>query len=158
MLQIVSRTRSSCCSFTNEISMAQPCINGATFKKVPENCVVLAIGALLEETLLCSFLSPSTNCYLHLPAELTGRRSASTCLLLQIISLINSMFLRFEPPFLSSLPSLSNFFGKNFKLFLEQKRAEESRRRRRKTGSRRQAELGQPKEELCDWTVRLLLG
>ena len=58
----------------------------------------------------------------------------------------------------SPLPSLSNFFGKNFKLFLEQKRAEESRRRRRKTGSRRQAELGQPKEELCDWTVRLLLG
>ena len=47
-----------------------------TFKKVPEKWVlVLAIGALLEETLLCSFLSPSTNCYLHLPAELTGRRS-----------------------------------------------------------------------------------
>ena len=86
-----------------------------TFKKVPEKWVlVLAIGALLEETLLCSFLSPSTNCYLHLPAELTGRISA-TCLLLQIISLINSMFLRFEPPFLlsplspTSLEKISNF-------------------------------------------------
>ena len=131
VLQIVSRTRSSCCSFTNEISMAQPSINGATFKKVPDNYVVLAIGALLEETLLCSFLSPSTNCYLHLPAELTGRISA-TCLLLQIISLINSMYLRFEPPFLlsplfpTSLEKISNFSSSR----REQKRAEEEEEKR----------------------------